>query len=155
MKKIVVVLAILSSSLVWAGNQVVESTIPQIIAMNFKYQFPGANQVVWHKDNNSYEAKYVESGKTLSVFYNAKGQIVEIDRELSTHELPALYKNRLHSYFKEGYKITSLVVADDFSKNPYYLIKVMHEGVTYEFQFEDFELNDRILHQQRQNTYVW
>lgn len=155
MKRIIAILAIVSAPSIWASTQVVESNIPQIVAMNFRYQFPGANQVVWHKDNNSYEAKYIESGKQLSIFYNAKGQIVEIDRELSTTDLPTEYKNRLQSYFKEGYKITNLVVADDFSKNPYYLIKVLHAGISYEFQFEDHEVADNALHQQRQSTYVW
>lgn len=155
MKKIIVVLVFISCSFIWAGNQVVEGNIPQIVAMNFRYQFPGANQVTWHKDNNSYEAKYTESGKAISVFYNSKGEIVEIDRELSVSELPTLYKHRLHSYFKDNYKITNLVVADDFSKNPYYLIKVVHNGITHEFQFEDYEVSDRLLHAQRQSTYVW
>lgn len=156
MKKLVLFFIVTVASFGWAGNDLVEEEIPQVVVSNFHYFFPGAQAVQWQKLNNNYKALYLENDKKLEVFYNANGELQEIDREIDSSELPNTYVNRLNEAFgTASYTIKNAMVADDFSRMPLYLIQVQKGPIVYSIEFEDYDLKDKILHVQRQNTFIW
>lgn len=155
MKNIVIAFALFMSMAASAEKLVVENNIPQNVAFRFHYQFPGAQEVTWQKNDNNYTAIYFESGKKISVYYASNGDCVEIDREISAHQLPAGYKDMIVKHLDGNVQFDNVTAIDDFSGSPYYVIEVIKNNKKYTYELSAAQGEDVILCDLRQGTVVW
>ncbi|MBU4538320.1 MAG: PepSY-like domain-containing protein [Weeksellaceae bacterium] len=69
-----------------------EGKIPQVVLNSFKKEFPNAKKVEWENEKGNYEANFDMGKSEISALYNAKGEKLETETEISSAQLPASVK---------------------------------------------------------------
>lgn len=112
MKKLILLIAVvfmISSSFA----QVLTLTdVPANVSKVFVKSHPKVTTVEWAKAGDNYKANYVVDSTDRSVTYNAKGNTVETEKQISVASLPTLTIKYVNENFKDAYvkkssKITS------------------------------------------------
>jgi hypothetical protein len=66
-------------------------TTPQAVAA-FEKQFSAAREATWEDFGSVYKVSFWQNGRFTSAFYDAEGEMVSINRNISMTELPAALK---------------------------------------------------------------
>ena len=112
MKRTVLLLAIGFTTFTAYAQKMKEATLPASVKESFSKQYPGIKGAKWEKENENYEAEFINNKVETSVLYNAFGSLLETEIELKTSELPKevseyVTKNMAGKNVKEASKITN------------------------------------------------
>lgn len=89
MKRTLLMAAFVAATLTGANAQKVNADkLPKAVKEGFAKQYPHAKAVKWDKEDADYEASFKHEGKELSVVLNAKGEVQEVETEISIAALP-------------------------------------------------------------------
>src|ERR1051325_10467461 len=89
-----------------------ESEVPSAVKLSFTKMFPDAKKVKWEKENNTYEAEIRDNHTETSASFDAAGNYLQTETEISVSSLPSnvkdyAAKNFPDSKIKEASKIIS------------------------------------------------
>lgn len=150
MKSLIWIIVLSLHTVATAHSMVTEAQIPANVSARFHYQFPAAKEARWEKSAQYYKASYEESGKNVVIYYTESGDCVEIDREVTTAELP----DNIITQLNTAYVFEKIIAIDDFSGTPYYLVEVSKGDKQYTYEFESAS-QDLILYDIKQGVVVW
>ena len=111
MKKILfITVAAMITSLAFA-QKIQEKNVPKLVKTAFQTQYPNAKEVKWDKEGEKFEASFDLSNKDNSVLFDAKGNVLETEREIGIYQLPEnirdyVAKNYPNQKIKEAAMIT-------------------------------------------------
>ena len=109
MKKLLVVAIVLFAVNIFAQ----EAKVPANVKTKFQALYPSAEEVKWDVEENYFEVTFEsEDDVDMSLLFDEKGNIVEIETEIETEDLPVIIKNRIEKDFadwdlEEAAKISS------------------------------------------------
>ena len=92
MKHLICLILTIFISGTWANAQTEKAKKqqpPVVVATAFQKAFPNARKVKWEKENQDYEASFLEGGKQVSVVYNDKGSLLETETGIEPSQLPS------------------------------------------------------------------
>lgn len=146
MKKVGIISILISIS-AFAGNHIEENSVPQSVVEKFHQQFGQAQELTWYQQDNTFKAVALQQGHELEASYNTQAQCVEIDRRISSENLPTTVQQTIQKSFSEGYHIASVYVVDKQNANPVYKVRIRQGRLTYDMEFEDTNKADLAFHQ--------
>jgi hypothetical protein len=103
MKKILVILSVVALIGQACGQRMNSTDVPEIIRNSLHEKY-GVSKATWDKEENGYEASFKQKGKETSVVFDSKGDVLEIENEISKNELPAFILDIIKKDFA-GFKI--------------------------------------------------
>jgi hypothetical protein len=113
MKKYFAILSIGLSFTSVNAQQIKESEVPSSVKASFAKMYPQVKKTTWDKENNQYEASYVNGQNKGSVLFEANGKWSEREVVIPTSQLPL---NALQ-YLKKQYKGQPLKAAAKITKS--------------------------------------
>lgn len=101
MKRIVVVLAVI---ILFGANfgfcqKIQEKNVPQAVKLAVQKQYPQVKETEWQKENEHYEAEFIQNGTEISLLLDAQGNIMETEIEISVEMLP----QKVREYVSQNY----------------------------------------------------
>jgi hypothetical protein len=95
------------------GQKLKKEDIPAVITAKFKSLYPNVEDVKWGKEDVNYEAEFDLNKVETSVVFDANGNALETETEISVNDLPANAKtyistNMPSEKIKEASKITDV-----------------------------------------------
>jgi hypothetical protein len=91
---LVALLATIISTTVFAQT-VASNKVPTILKQAFEKAYPSAKSVKWAKEGNDYEASFEQGKEELSVVFDAKGLVLEVEKEVEFSALPVAVQTAL------------------------------------------------------------
>ena len=112
MKKLILLLTIVTLAAQVQAQKINKSTVPKPAAATFKNAHPGVNDVDWKKNGDIFEAEYDVNKVETTDCYTAAGVLVETKEKLAAASVPAaimayVKKNYEEDEVRKAYKITS------------------------------------------------
>ncbi len=98
--------------------------IPAIVLQAFVKDYPAITKVKWQEEDGNYEAEFVLEKVETSVVYNASGNKLEVESEVSPDKIPTEAYDYIKKNFS-GYKITETAQ-----------IVGMNNSITYELELK-------------------
>jgi len=95
----IIFLFIFMFSLTAGAQKLKESKVPEVVLKNFKKEYPDLTVKSWEKEGALYEAEVKGEGPGRTYLYDAKGQFVAIEEEMSVAEVPSAIMNYLMKNF--------------------------------------------------------
>ncbi len=96
MKRTLLMAAFVAATLTGANAKKINADkLPKAVKEAFAKQYPHAKTVKWDKEDADYEASFKHEGKELSVVLNAKGEVQEVETEISVASLPMAVQEAL------------------------------------------------------------
>ena len=80
---------IASFSFAQKTHEKAETKIPQPILTAFHKEYANVKKVDWNHEDGNYEAEFNLNKTELTVTYNAKGEKLEVEKEIKSTQLPA------------------------------------------------------------------
>jgi hypothetical protein len=118
MKQIIFSLVIAISGIFNTANASEKLATPEVIAA-FEKQFSTAREATWEDFGTVYKVSFWQNGRFASAYYDANGEIVSINRNLSMTELPAALKNATAKQLKKAW-LSELVQVTSKEEKAYY-----------------------------------
>jgi hypothetical protein len=110
MKKIIMILAIISSSIgVFASG---DSVNPKVLNA-FNSDFRSAKEVEWTVANNYYKATFTFNEQHVFAYYNADGELLGLTRYISSASLPISLQSSLKKNYADYWISDLFEVAKD------------------------------------------
>ena len=104
MRAIIILLTVIFLSTSYAQNLKIND-VPQIVRDKFSSSYKNATNVKWTKEKSGYESSFKKGNVDMSVNYDEKGNVVEIETGIKLKELPVEVREAVaKDYFK--YKIS-------------------------------------------------
>src|SRR5262245_29478419 len=99
MKKIIIslVMVITAAASAFASDIQVNAKISKA----FKKEFSAATNASWSMENNVYKATFNYYGKTISAFYDKKGYLIGVTRNMLSTDLPYYLQKELKEYYND------------------------------------------------------
>jgi hypothetical protein len=119
MKKFFFTLAILFS-LASLSSFANETTVTPTVLESFKSSFKTAQDVNWSVVQNIYKANFTMNGQHISAFYDEKGEMIALSRNITSMQLPISLQTGLKQKY-EGLWITDLFEVANESGTFYYI----------------------------------
>ena len=117
MKKIIMILAILSSSIgVFATGDSIDTKVLEA----FNNDFSSAREVEWTVGSNYYKATFTFNEQHVFAYYNAEGQLLGLTRYISPASLPISLQSNLKKNYSDYWVSDLFEVAKD-DGTTYYL----------------------------------
>ena len=69
--------------------------LPVAVKEGFAKAYPTATATHWDKEGKDYEASFKQDKESLSVVFDGKGQVLEVEKEIKAAELPAAVQTAL------------------------------------------------------------
>jgi hypothetical protein len=91
---------------------------PQAVAA-FEKQFTKAQEAIWEDFGTVYKVSFWENGRFVSAFYDASGEMVSVNRNVSMTELPAALKTSTTKKLREAW-MSDLVQVTSREEKAYY-----------------------------------
>lgn len=92
-KKIVLMAFVVTATLQGVSAQdLKKGEVPEIVQKAFAKAYPKITDVDWEKEGDDYEAAFEDSKEEFSVVIDAKGNILEVEKEIKKEDLPAAVK---------------------------------------------------------------
>jgi uncharacterized membrane protein YkoI len=89
MKSKTLILGVFISSLFTATYaQLSADKIPVVVKESFVKSYPTAKKIKWDKEGKDFEASFENAKDELSVVFDEKGNIIEVEKEIEFSELP-------------------------------------------------------------------
>ena len=76
-----------------SAQDIKKGEVPEIVREAFAKAYPKITVVDWEKEGNDYEASFEEGKVEISVVIDAKGNIVEVEKEIEKEDLPKAVKS--------------------------------------------------------------
>jgi hypothetical protein len=149
MKKLILLMATVLNLSLWAGDEISEANVPELIFKKFYKQYPTVSTVRWEKVERFYEVFFVENGKSLALSYDSSGRIKRQDCEIEATELPGIYLQKIKDLYANDFKIAKVFLKGYGSKNPTYLVTIQHGSINYRFTFEYVNTDGQSMYIQR------
>lgn|SRR5574343_473153 len=73
--------------------------VPEAVKTSFAAKYPNVSKVKWEKEDNSYEAEFVQNKTEYSAVFDANGNFKEEESEIEVSALP----NSVVDYCKSNY----------------------------------------------------
>ncbi|AUD05387.1 PepSY-like domain-containing protein [Spirosoma pollinicola] len=68
-------------------------SVPAAAKSTFAKLYPSATGPKWDGEDGGYEASFKDKGKTMSLLFDAKGQLKETETDIAVLELPAAVRD--------------------------------------------------------------
>jgi hypothetical protein len=91
-----------------AAQKVSAAKVAAAIKNSFAKDFPGTN-ATWEKEKGNYEAGFKQSGSIMSALYDANGNKIETEKDISIDSLPAAVSTYIANNYK-GEKVREAAI---------------------------------------------
>jgi uncharacterized protein YxeA len=88
--------------------------IPAVVKQAFEKAYSGAKSVKWDKEGNDFEASFEQGKDEMAVVYDAKGNVIEIEKEVEFSALPTAVQTAL-----KGKKVKEAAIITKGGKTMY------------------------------------
>ncbi len=137
MKKIILIIsAYLLIGLGAYSQELSSDKVPQPVRQAFVKQFPAAKAVKYQSDKMDYKIGFLEQGKDCAATYNAKGKLLETEKEINSAGLPKEVSSSVAKNFP-GYAIMIVVRREAYDKGICYEMDLKKEDAGYSVRFSD------------------
>ncbi len=116
MKKFILTLAIIASSIVTFANDVISTTVLK----TFEKEFAGAKEASWNVSGNNYKVNFTYNNQHVVAFYTAQGELLGTARNLTSLELPVSLQRSLKENYSQ-YWISNLFELSNADGVNYYI----------------------------------
>lgn len=100
------------------GQKLKPAEVPAPVMEKFKSQYAAAANTQWDKEKDDYEASFKLNNKEMSVLMNAKGEVLEVEREIKPGALPKIVQDAIVKDF-QGYKIAEASIIETNGSKTY------------------------------------
>jgi uncharacterized protein YxeA len=116
MKRNIALVAILATTIstVVFAQKMVSDKVPVAVKQAFEKAYPNAKETKWDKEGYDYEASFEQGKEELSVVFDAKGQVLEVEKEVEFSALPAAVQSAL-----KGKKVKEAAIITKGGKTMY------------------------------------
>jgi hypothetical protein len=97
MKFIMIISAIFFANFSGSAQSNKKVAVPEIVQQAFAKLYPQATDVEWEKEGNNYEVECQISKEEVSIVFDAKGTLLETEKEIEVKALPKAVSNYLQS----------------------------------------------------------
>lgn len=91
----------MSVLLIWSltglAQKIKASEVPESVKQSFQKRYPSGKVEHWEKEGSIYEAEFDNGKEETTVSFDASGQLIETEVEISTAELPQSIKDWLNT----------------------------------------------------------
>ena len=98
-----------------------EEKVAEVVLQSFQKSFNNAVNVNWSKVKDLYKAEFKSDGQSLTVWYNADGDLVALTRIIEIDQLPLASQLSLKKDYS-NYALVNLFEVDNEEGNNYYAI---------------------------------
>src|ERR1043166_7934457 len=107
MKKLILIPALLAffAVLAFAGDDV-----PAVVKTKFASLYPTVKKAKWDREAANYEASFEQGEVETSVLFDASGNVLETETEISINELPKSVMDYVAQHYKTKIKEASKIV---------------------------------------------
>lgn len=106
MKNILFVLALVFGFTAQAQEQKLKpEEVPAVVKAGFKTKFPGIKDGLWVLNKGQYEVEFMEDSRMHEGVFNAAGEWIETEMEISKSEVPELVMNAFKASAYKDLKI--------------------------------------------------
>lgn len=97
MKRNIALVALLATTISTAvfAQKMASDKVPVAVKQAFEKAYPSAKETKWDKEGKDYEASFEQGKDELSVVFDAKGQVLEVEKEIEFSALPAAVQTAL------------------------------------------------------------
>jgi uncharacterized membrane protein YkoI len=88
--------------------------VPVAVKTAFAKAYPNAKEAKWDKENSDFEASFKNQSDELSVLFDAKGKVLETEKEVTLDKLPAAVQKAL-----KGKKVKEAAIIEKEGKTFY------------------------------------
>ena len=116
MKRNIALVALLATTIstVIFAQKMASDKVPVAIKQAFEKSYPNAKSTKWDKEGKDYEASFEQGKEELSVVFDAKGQVLEVEKEVEFSALPAAVQSAL-----KGKKVKEAAIITKGGKTMY------------------------------------
>jgi hypothetical protein len=100
MKTMIFMLVVVLQALTASAQKNGTAEVPQPVLQAFKKMYPLVKNAKWEKEKSGYEACFKQDSKEQSVVFNANGQVLETEVEITYEELPQNMRTYLEQHYK-------------------------------------------------------
>ncbi|MBL7872852.1 MAG: PepSY-like domain-containing protein [Cyclobacteriaceae bacterium] len=133
MKKLTLVLALVMVTGFMMAQKIQSKDVPEAVKASFQKEFPGAKAAKWDKEESNFEASFDNNKSDQSVVFDAGGNILEIEVEIDSSELPKGVMEYVTSTYP-GKKIKEVAKITDAQKIITYEVEVSGMDVIFNEQ---------------------
>jgi hypothetical protein len=118
MKKIIISLVIVFTLglSAFAGDEIID----QKVSKAFQKEFSTAQDAAWSVKNNIYQVTFSYNSRTISAFYDKKGNLLGVTRYMLSTELPYYLQKELKAYYND-YWVANLFELSNENSTSYYV----------------------------------
>ena len=130
-KKFAIIFASASLIVTMSFGQTI-SKVPKEIETSFKDIFQDSNYIIkWEIISNLYKVTFNKDNQNESAFFDEKGELVDVSRNISSISLPIILSSKLNDLLVNG-KLLELFEVDSDNEVTYYAtIEETKKGVIY------------------------
>ena len=77
---------------------------PTAVQSSFEKDHPKATRVNWNREDQNFEANFIENKNVMSAVYNSSGELQETEIEISKGNLPANVLTYIQQHYKGNIK---------------------------------------------------
>lgn len=121
--------ALLAAGLFFTGYAYAQQKAPANLVQALHHAYPAAKNIHWGKEGAGYEAAFVNSGKQLSVNFDASGKITETETDIKVNELPASVLSAVKQKFGSSVNIKEAAIIKKASGQVLYEAEI--KGMDY------------------------
>ena len=131
MKKIFLLLAIGSTTLIANAQKMKEADVPAEVKTAFAKQYPSVSNAKWEKEDGKYEAAFELKKEELSVLIDDTGKILETESEIAVSALPKVISEYCAKNYS-GKKIAEASKIVDFEGSVTYEAEINKMDVLFD-----------------------
>lgn len=87
--QVLAVIATFIISTVAFSQKINSDKVPATVKQAFNKAYPTAKATKWDKEGNDFEASFEQGKEELSVVFDGKGNVLEVEKEIAFSALPA------------------------------------------------------------------
>lgn len=116
MKRNIALVALLATTISTMGfaQKMASNKVPTAIKQAFEKAYPSAKSTKWNKEGKDYEASFEQGKEELSVVFDTKGQVLEVEKEVEFSALPLAVQTAL-----KGKKVKEVAIITKGGKTMY------------------------------------
>jgi len=107
MKKMLIIVALISLTLSISAKVKIEVNVPAVVKDAFAKLFPNVKEVKWEKENKDYEAGFVNNGEITTANFDKKGNLLETETIIDIANLPKTIEEYLAEKYN-GFRISEV-----------------------------------------------
>ncbi len=88
MKKIILIVGCVVSSLFAQAQKIKEADVPQSVKGRFSALFTEAKNIKWENESGNFSAAFNQNGNEMAALFAPNGQCLQTEKEIKLNELP-------------------------------------------------------------------